>query len=308
MKDVSLLGVVISDAGSVIRERVLSDIDHHKMISIATAFSGTKGAIGLSVVGHDMEYAIRVRDDKPQCSAELSAIIAALRLADSLGSRRVTLLVAHLNFLKLLLSSEQHAIKETINQAIRQSDIELITLCWIPHEDEILDRAKVQAKAGLLAEEITIIRPSTRYELQRRLSSVYGQLLSQNINDIERSASKHVTLCWPVERCQSRAIETAITRFRLNRSRLKADLFRWHISESPLCTYCGRSDETSEHYFLVCPAHSYSRLRLMQFLDDNQVADKLSGILSLGYGLAKQSRRTLVNLIGEYFVATSFIG
>ena len=59
----------------------------------------------------------------------------------------------------------------------------------------------------------------------------------------------------------NRFLSVLHARIRNNCSNLNADLFRNHISPSPLCLFCN-TDEDAEHFFFLCPRYQTQRLKL----------------------------------------------
>ena len=103
---------------------------------------------------------------------------------------------------------------------------------------------------------------------------------------------QHLNHYWNSKKCQTRAIEVAITRLRCQTPYLNFYLHRAGLAASPNCSFCG-VHETTEHYLIHCNRYSTLRkltlgtvFRLLRL--DLSAPNVLSfGALSLGYSDGK---------------------
>jgi hypothetical protein len=150
----------------------------------------------------------------------------------------------------------------------------------------------------IISSDASYLKSRITYMVKCKEAHRITEFLSNN------QAYKHLQNDWPVARAFSRATESTMTRIRLNRSRLKSDLHRWHLVDSPLCPHCNQSSETAFHYFLVCPARSHQREELDQFFVRKDIINPLECIMTLSFDLEDSEKRLLQVLIDRYLMDT----
>jgi hypothetical protein len=117
----------------------------------------------------------------------------------------------------------------------------------------------------------------------------------------------HLATQWPYGKCKSRATETAITRLRLKRSRLRSDLIRWGLVENDTCLRCGIEAETTIHVFFHCPALADDRRQLLPLYGAGTDIEKIFVVLSMAEGAEGECRSEFLGLIEKFIKAIGII-
>ena len=82
----------------------------------------------------------------------------------------------------------------------------------------------------------------------------------------------------PVYDAMSKRYTTILFRLHTGHCRLNAHLYKLGSHEAGLCDNCG-TEETVEHFVLICPKYSHYRNELRQMVSHRRVAMDLSEIL-----------------------------
>jgi ribonuclease HI len=239
--------------------------------------------------------------------SDLAAIVVALRISAQSEQAQVIIHTDAYQLLRQLVNNTDDFAAYTINAAMSNISTN-ICLRWAPSHSniEVMQRVKEIARRNTPDAETSIVMASSFEYLKSRL-----KLKNQVTQEMTRLSFlqgnldyKHLMTPWTIGKTKSRSTETTITRLRLNRSRLKADLFRWKLIQSPICTECMQSPETVFHYFITCPAREIHRQELHQFFAREDILNPIECILTLGAGLEQEEADTLLIIIEEYLTIT----
>ena len=108
---------------------------------------------------------------------------------------------------------------------------------------------------------------------------------------------------WPWTSSKNRKTETAMARLRIGHSRLKENLYRFHLADSPNCDTCG-VPETPVHILEVCQRFTAERAIMQQSL---QKIDVLSTNMKtlLGGGRYDAATQEGIRTAVEHFLTSS---
>jgi ribonuclease HI len=253
------------------------------------------------------EYEIRIPDFTDKGHADLTAIVAAINIAEDEGNQGYIIYTEAKATIRKILSLEPNLEKVNIDWALRNSESQrCLCLVRAGAQDVYQTRAKQIAPNGASESVQAVVMPSDRQYLTRRVKE-WGRVQSSKERDefIEQNGEyRHLKEKWNSKGAVNRATETTITRIRLNRSRLKDDLYRWNLSESPDCTFCPGVRESIFHYFFICPGRSEYRTDLERFFVRDDIVNPMQCILNLGSELTEEESCELQTIIECFLMET----
>ena len=97
------------------------------------------------------------------------------------------------------------------------------------------------------------------------------------------------------------------SRFRMNCSSLKADLFNLNIIESSNCV-CSSAEETAEHYFMDCPLYNDLRVNLQEQLANLNIEWNINNLLCGDPSKSILTNKLATSFIQSYISSTDRFG
>ena len=120
---------------------------------------------------------------------------------------------------------------------------------------------------------------------------------------------KENTKDWPWARHHNRAMDTALTRLRLDCANLKRNLFRMNRADTPNCAKCPNNrEENAEHYLLECTAYNTQRRNLREELRNIGILDLSMKNLMGGADQQTHIKKKITRLVANYIRGTKRLG
>jgi hypothetical protein len=237
--------------------------------------------------------------------APISTVVAVLNIIAHKGYPACTVIMEDYSFVMGLRNMQQNYFSYCISWA-RPSFITSLTIMWKHPDIESINMKEVKRISSCLQPNLltSIVLPSDYGYLKSRIKArdSLSLMKSQHEFALSNETYKHLKYKWPVETSRSRGTETTITRIRLNRSRLRDDLFRWRIVDSPICLMCNNAAETAFHCFFVCQARQEYRAELDEFFAREDITNPMNCVLSLGCELEAKDARLLQVLVEQFLL------
>ena len=179
---------------------------------------------------------------------------------------------------------------------------------FIPAHREIEgnELADLAAKAVHISGDILKI-PFPRRDKVRIIKSVVLQKWQDHWYNLVDSTGKGRHLrniknqvkFWPWSCHKNRSIETAFAKMRIGHCNTKSYMFRFNLTQSPLC-YCG-NEENLEHIFIKCPRYARERGSLFRELKSIGVSYTIKNILG-GGNFENSTQVNILDLTSKFLI------
>ena len=211
-------------------------------------------------------YKFKLNDHLTVYSAELVAILMALRWANKNKLDNIVILTDSLSSVQSLNSGKSKTRQDILDQILREISLILdkkvtLNIDWCPSHcnvagNEMADKAAKQAmdngnvvKLLPTAKEVyPIIHSKIREKWQKEWVSHVNHR-----NIIDPNLTTKIT-----QYSDNRKLDIVYTRLRLGANGLKANNM-FHGMADPTCDYCQNELEDTDHYLLYCPQHHDER-------------------------------------------------
>jgi hypothetical protein len=235
----------------------------------------------------------------------LSAVSAAISMAANKGNQNIVIFMDARELILELTGQKRNFVRFCVTWAMTETMVNL-HIVYVPKTVNSEYRYGIEVEEVAVDEQnlVEVIIPSSYEYLKSRVKAwsrkldigAKGSFLAENID------YEHLAYKWNVNQARHRATETTITRIRLNRPRLREDLFRWKLSLSQNCLYCQGIPETTFHFLFCCPARQMFREELEEFFCNKDIVNPYKCVLSLGQELKSSERRLLLILLEQYLI------
>lgn len=252
---------------------LLSYYDSHIQIFTDGSRIEDKTAYGMYIPRYSIKEAHRLTDGLSIFTVELFAIFKALLWIQDVKPPRSIICTDSLSSVKSIQSYDNkinYLVKEILIliDCLNKSGLE-VWLIWIPAHvgisgNEVADQL---AKEAARSQNTIITIPATVPEIKSKLL-LYILNIWQSLWDITECGLFYKTLVPEVSYSipflhSNRALETTLTRLRVNHNCLNYNTYRIGLRDSPLCDLCLQS-ETVEHFLLYC--HKFTALQVSTYL------------------------------------------
>ena len=248
--------------------------------------------------------------------AELYAILRALRIiAESreLRETKVVILSDSRASLSAIMNIDGPRYRSFI-YAVQRHLVNFagrVALQWIPSHCGI-DGNEVADMCAKMGHDNTMsVRSSLSYEellsvLRGRFASYWVATWHDRVRTTGRGTFLRdilpVPCLWPCLSGASRRVQCVISRLRIGHVGVQSHLFRFNLSDSPLCGHC-RVPETVSHFLLDCPLFAAVRLALRDVLVTLRLGFTLPHVLGCGE-LPSRVRCRVLRALAQYIVRT----
>ena len=114
---------------------------------------------------------------------------------------------------------------------------------------------------------------------------------------------------WTWTHHTNRAMDTAMTRLRLDCANLKKNQYRINRADSPICLKCNSNmEENAQHYLMECQAYSDQRKNLIEALTRLGIHQPSMKTLMCGVEGQLQIKKEVTKLIAKFIWETNRIG
>ena len=258
---------------------------HSNCVHIYTDGSKSSVSSGCAVLFPDASYSYRLPPETSVLSAELFAILFALRLAFRHSASSFVIFTDSWSSLSLLSSfASLHPVVRDIQDWLFRLSArhKSVCFCWVPSHVGIPGNDAVDSLARdaldlpnlhLCSLPVSDYFPVFRSLLTSRWQSFWSSLTSNKLR-----AVKPVVSPWSSPFHRSRRWETALARLRIGHTRLTHSYLMSH-SPPPLCPSCG-SLLSLPHLLLSCPALTPQRLLAFPHLSSLSRPPSLADVLA----------------------------
>ena len=167
--------------------------------------------------------------------------------------------------------------------------------------NELADLTANAGHANNITERYAYSKNTIKKQINSKIQDKWQQQWINKVNLTKKG--NHITTVrdkvgpWPWAHHKKRVVETVFAKLRIGHVNLKQHLFRFGLSDSPLCS-CGEM-ETVAHIFIDCPIYDEKVIELQQQLTQIGVPLTVKNLLGGGnFPLPKQL--LIINIAAEY--------
>ena len=250
----------------------LNSIREHKLLIFTDGSrepDSKRAGFGVYVEQLDIKFSVRISDESSVFTAELMAILWALRWVEETKAREAVICSDSAAALEALRGGESQARSDIVNEIlriiIRAREASGISFLWVPGHAGIQGNERVDKLAKeSLNRSVEVHLPLGRVELRGLIRE--GLIKEWQVGWDKESKGRHYFSIQSLvnRKCHcsfpSRRDSVKLCRLRLGHCGLNQSLFIIGKHDTGLCR-CGRP-ETVKHVFLECSRYNAERQRL----------------------------------------------
>jgi len=243
---------------------------HSRSMQLFTDGSKTPQGTAYAVCYQNEAYSRKISPAASIYTAELMAILYAVRRALASNNRSVTIFTDSRSAIQSINNFiSKHPIVQEIQQIIAASEIEL-TLCWVPshcgvRENEAVDREARAAVQNDIIDDCALPRVDVQHRLKRLLRNEWNSEW-RDVGENKLREIKDTTSAFENSYSDIRVWEVKLARLRLGHCRMTHQ-YLLGGGDRPYCEDC-LVPLSVKHMMIECPSYAEHRARYFRHLGD----------------------------------------
>jgi hypothetical protein len=189
--------------------------------------------------GEDREFNFKVPKYNDKITEALAAIVSAIHIAAGEGHSNIVIFTDELNLVELMANGIRGYHHFCVKWAIPDS-LERLHIQYMPKGLINDGMRRAEEIAGSIDRNVgmDIVMPTDYDNIKMRIKDLGKRNTNEWLDDFTTNNQEYAHLRdrWRVNSAMNRSSETTVTRIRVNRSRLRDDLYRWNLVGSPDCS------------------------------------------------------------------------